>query len=232
MRTLGLIGGLSWESTAIYYRLINEGIRLRLGRTHSAPLVLWSFDFAPIAEAQDQGRWEDIAKALVAAAGRLEGAGAEGVILCTNTMHLVADRIQAEVSIPFLHIADGIVQRARASGINRLGLLGTKFTMEMPFLKDRLASAGLDIIVPDEPDRREVHRIIYDELCTGKILAPSRTTYLRAIAALRDGGAQAVILGCTEIGMLVQQEHVDLPLLDTTLLHLDLAVEFIIGGGE
>ncbi len=232
MRTLGLIGGLSWESTAIYYRLINESVRSRLGGTHSATLVLWSFDFAPISEAQHQGRWDDIADALATAARRLEASGAEGVILCTNTMHLVADRIQAEVSIPFLHIADSIVQRATALNVSRLGLLGTRFTMEMPFLKDRLAGPGLEIIVPGEPDRFELHRIIYEELCAGKILESSRTSYLRAIAALRERGAQAVILGCTEIGMLVQQEHVDLPLLDTTLLHVDLATEFIIGGGE
>jgi aspartate racemase len=231
MRTLGLIGGLSWESTATYYRLINEGVRARKGGVHSAPLVVFSFDFAPIAAAQHEGQWDSIGDRLADAAIRLQGAGAAGLVLCTNTMHRVSDAVVAAVSIPLLHIADGVIDETRRRGVSRVGLLGTRFTMEAPFLRDRLAAAGLDPLVPDTSERTEVHRIIYDELCQGRVLDRSRRMYLDAIAALRDRGAQAIVLGCTEIGMLVSQQHTDLPLLDSTELHARRAIDFVLGDG-
>lgn len=226
MRTIGLIGGMSWESSAAYYRLINQQVRDRLGPLRSAQLLMHSVDFGPIEQAQHAGRWEDAAAILVDAAQRLQAGGADCVLLCTNTMHKLADTIQAAVSIPFLHIADPAGQAARDAGLRTVGLLGTAFTMEEDFLTRRLAGHGLDVIVPEPEQRRSVHRIIYDELCAGIVSDASRRQYQAIIGTLQARGAQAVILGCTEIGLLLGPGDSPLPLLDTTALHAQAAVAF------
>ena len=226
MRTIGLIGGMSWESSAEYYRLINQQVRDQLGALRSAQLLMYSVDFGPVEQAQHAGRWDDAALILEDAARRLQAAGAECVVLCTNTMHRVAPRIEAAVSIPFLHIADAAGAAAVAAGTLTVGLLGTAFTMEQDFLTSRLAAQGLTVLVPEADERQAVHRIIYDELCVGVISDASRRTYQRVIEALAARGAQAIILGCTEISLLVKPEHSDLPLLDTTALHAQAAVVF------
>ncbi|HBJ98894.1 MAG TPA: aspartate/glutamate racemase [Delftia acidovorans] len=225
-RVIGLIGGMSWESSAEYYRLINQGVRDRLGPLRSAKLLMYSVDFGPIEQAQHEGRWDDAAALLEDAARRLQQGGADGVLLCTNTMHKLADRIAAAVRIPFLHIADPVADAARTRGYRKLGLLGTRFTMEQPFMRERLQQQGLEVLVPQEADRAEVHRIIYEELCAGRILEESRRTYQRIMAQLAGQGAQAMVLGCTEISLLVQQEHCPVPVLDTTALHAQAAVDF------
>ncbi|MDD1002479.1 aspartate/glutamate racemase family protein [Pseudomonas sp. TNT2022 ID642] len=229
MRTIGLIGGMSWESSAEYYRLINQQVRDRLGPLRSAQLLMHSVDFGPVEQAQHAGRWDDAAAILVDAARRLEAGGAECVVLCTNTMHKVAEQIQAAISIPFLHIAEPAAQAALNIDAHTVGLLGTAFTMEQDFLKQRLVAKGLTVLVPDETERKDVHRIIYDELCVGVISDQSRQIYQRVIESLTARGAQAIILGCTEIGMLVKPEHSALPLLDTTELHAQSAVAFALG---
>ena len=229
MRTIGLIGGMSWESSAEYYRIINQQVRDRLGPLRSAKLLMYSVDFGPVEQAQHAGRWDDAALILVDAARRLEAGGAECVVLCTNTMHLVAEQIQAAISVPFLHIADPAGQAAVDVGAMTVGLLGTAFTMEQDFLKDRLAAQGLKVLVPETAERDAVHRIIYDELCVGVISDRSRETYQRTIESLAARGAQAIILGCTEIGLLIKPEHSSLPLLDTTELHARAAVAFALG---
>ena len=226
MRTIGLIGGMSWESSAEYYRIINQRVRDQLGPLRSAQLLMYSVDFGPVEQAQHAGRWDDAALILEDAARRLQAAGAECVVLCTNTMHRVAPRIEAAVSIPFLHIADAAGAAAVAAGTLTVGLLGTAFTMEQDFLTSRLAAQGLTVLVPEADERQAVHRIIYDELCVGVISDESRRTYQRVIEALAARGAQAIILGCTEISLLVKPEHSDLPLLDTTALHAQAAVVF------
>jgi aspartate racemase len=226
MRTIGLIGGMSWESSAEYYRIINQRVRDQLGPLRSAQLLMYSVDFGPVEQAQHAGRWDDAALILEDAARRLQAGGAECVVLCTNTMHLVAPRIEAAVSIPFLHIADAAGSAAVAAGTLTVGLLGTAFTMEQDFLTSRLAAHGLNVLVPNADERQAVHRIIYEELCVGVISEASRQVYQRVIASLAARGAQAVILGCTEIGLLIKSEHCDLPLLDTTALHAQAAVAF------
>ncbi|MCK1786044.1 aspartate/glutamate racemase family protein [Pseudomonas sp. TNT11] len=226
MRTIGLIGGMSWESSAEYYRIINQRVRDQLGPLRSAQLLMYSVDFGPVEQAQHAGRWDDAALILEDAARRLQAGGAECVVLCTNTMHLVAPRIEAAVSIPFLHIADAAGSAAVAAGTLTVGLLGTAFTMEQDFLTSRLAAHGLNVLVPNADERQAVHRIIYEELCVGVISEASRQVYQRVIASLAARGAQAVILGCTEIGLLIKPEHSDLPLLDTTALHAQAAVAF------
>ncbi|HGM5554818.1 TPA: aspartate/glutamate racemase family protein [Pseudomonas putida] len=229
MRTIGLIGGMSWESSAEYYRLINQQVRDRLGPLRSAQILMYSVDFGPVEQAQHAGRWDDAAAILVDAARRLEAGGAECVVLCTNTMHKVAAQIQAAISIPFLHIAEPAAQAALAIDARTVGLLGTAFTMEQDFLKQRLIEQGLTVLVPDDAERKDVHRIIYDELCVGVISDESRKIYQRVIETLTARGAQAIILGCTEIGLLVKPEHSALPLLDTTELHAQAAVAFALG---
>ncbi|MGY2291004.1 aspartate/glutamate racemase family protein [Pseudomonas sp. SDO528_S397] len=229
MRTIGLIGGMSWESSAEYYRLINQQVRDRLGPLRSAQLLMYSVDFGPVEQAQHAGRWDDAARILEDAARRLHAGGAECIVLCTNTMHLVAPRIEAAVPVPFLHIGDAAATAAVAAGTLTVGLLGTAFTMEQDFLKARLASHGLTVLVPEADERQAVHRIIYDELCVGVINDASRTVYQRAIASLAARGAQAIILGCTEISLLVKPPHSVLPLLDTTALHAQAAVAFALG---
>ncbi|WP_348749629.1 aspartate/glutamate racemase family protein [Pseudomonas rhodesiae] len=226
MRTIGLIGGMSWESSAEYYRIINQRVRGQLGSLRSAQVLMYSVDFGPVAQAQHDGRWDDAAQILEDAARRLQAGGADCVVLCTNTMHLVAPRVEAAISIPFLHIADAAGQAAVAAGTLSVGLLGTAFTMEQDFLKARLAEHGLNVLVPEAEERQSVHRIIYEELCVGIISDTSRDAYLRIIASLAARGAQAIILGCTEIGLLIKPEHTNLPLLDTTALHAQAAVAF------
>lgn len=226
MKTIGLIGGMSWESSAEYYRIINQRVRDQLGPLRSAQLLMYSVDFGPVEQAQHAGRWDDAALILEDAARRLQAGGAECVVLCTNTMHLVAPRIEAAVSIPFLHIADAAGAAAVAAGTLTVGLLGTAFTMEQDFLTSRLAAHGLNVLVPDANERQAVHRIIYEELCVGVISEASRQVYQRVIASLAARGAQAIILGCTEIGLLIKPEHSNLPLLDTTVLHAQAAVAF------
>ncbi|AZC18787.1 MULTISPECIES: aspartate/glutamate racemase family protein [Pseudomonas] len=226
MRTIGLIGGMSWESSAEYYRLINQQVRDRLGALRSARLLMYSVDFGPVERAQHAGDWDAAAAILVDAARRLEAGGADCLVLCTNTMHKVAAPIQAATNLPFLHIADPTAQAALAAGTLKVGLLGTAFTMEQDFLKQRLADQGLQVLVPDAEQRQVVHRIIYEELCVGVIREQSRRQYQQVIQSLQARGAQAVILGCTEIGLLLKPEHSPLPLLDTTELHAQAAVAF------
>ncbi|MDG9925747.1 MULTISPECIES: aspartate/glutamate racemase family protein [unclassified Pseudomonas] len=226
MKTIGLIGGMSWESTLPYYRHINEAIKARLGGLHSARLVLYSVDFHEIEQLQRSGDWQRAGALLGEAAAALERAGAEFLVLCTNTMHKVADAIEQAVSIPLLHIADPTAEAIRAAGLQRVGLLGTRFTMEQPFYRERLESRhGIQVLVPDEADRQLVHRVIYEELCLGAVREESRLAYREVIARLVAQGAQAVILGCTEIGLLVGDADATVPLFDTTLLHARAAAE-------
>jgi len=227
MKTIGLIGGMSWESSLEYYRLINEETKRRLGGLHSAKCVLVSVDFAEIERYQAEGDWEAAGKALAEAAISLEKAGADSVTLCTNTMHKVADAITSAVSIPLIHIADVTGAKIRADGNLTVGLLGTRYTMEQAFLKQRLEDKfGLKVIIPDEQNRQIVHQVIYDELCLGQILPTSRAEYQRIIRELKSAGAKAVILGCTEIELLIKQEDSDLPVYPTTTLHAMGAVDF------
>jgi aspartate racemase len=222
---IGLVGGMSWQSSAEYYRLLNQGVRDRLGSTTSARCLLWSFDFAEIERFQHHGDWEELTARMIDAAQRLEAAGAEVLLICTNTMHRMADAVQAAISVPLLHIADPTAEAIKAAGLRRVALLGTAFTMEQDFYKGRLRAAhGLDVIVPDAGDRATVHRIIYEELVAGKVLPGSRAAYRAVIARLVAAGAEAVILGCTEIMLLVKPEDSTVPLFDTTALHAEAAV--------
>lgn len=225
MKTIGLLGGMSWESTAIYYRLANEFVRERLGGLHSARIVMHSVDFAEIEKLQFAGDWDAAGEILAEAALGLELAGAELIVLCTNTMHLVAPAIEAAVSVPFLHLADTTADAVKAAGLTKVGLLGTIFTMEQDFYRDRLASNGLEVIVPDSGDRELVSKVIYDELCLGIVTDESRSAYLEVIAKLVADGADGIILGCTEIEMLVDDTHTDVPLFATTRLHVLAAVD-------
>ena len=228
MKVIGLIGGMSWESSAEYYRLINRQVRDRVGALNSARILLYSVDFGPIEQAQHDGRWDDMGEMLADAARRLQAGGADGVFLCTNTMHKVTPAIEAALSIPFIHIADPVGEQARAKGWNKIGLLGTGFTMEdKSILQDRLAERfGLEVITPPPDDRATVHRVIYEELCAGVFREDSLAAYRKIVAGLAAEGAQAVVLGCTEISLLIRQEHTEVPLLDTTALHAEAAVEF------
>ena len=218
MKTIGLIGGMSWESTAHYYRVINQGPAARLGGLHSAPLIVHSVDFAPVAELQAMGEWEAAGNQLATIARALQDAGAEVIGLATNTMHIVADQITAAIEIPFVHIADPTSDALLADGFETVGLLGTRFTMEMPFYRDRLAQRGLASIIP-EVDRTNLNGIIYEELCRGIVREESRRIYVTAIERLAARGAEAVILGCTEITMLIDDSVSPLPVYDTTDLH-------------
>jgi aspartate racemase len=224
MRTIGLLGGMSWESTAEYYRLVNELTRERLGGLHSARCVLYSVDFAEIERMQVEGRWGDAADALAEAAKALEAAGADLLLLCTNTMHKVADEVAASVGIPLLHLADATADAVRAAGLRRVGLLGTAFTMEQEFYRARLERHGLEVMVPDADARRLVHRVIYDELCLGIVREESRAAYRSVIADLVDAGAEGVVLACTEIELLIGPDDGPVPLFPTTRLHVEAAV--------
>jgi aspartate racemase len=225
MKTIGLLGGMSWESTALYYQLINEGIKVRLGGLHSARIALVSLDFQEIEALQQGNDWAEAARVLALAAGQIAAAGADFLLICTNTMHKVADEVQAAIGIPILHIADATAGRIKSEGIKRVGLLGTNFTMEEAFYKDRLEEThGLKVLVPPKRDRDIVHGIIYEELCLGLVGDTSRKEFLRIIDDLQERGAEGVIEGCTEIVMLVQQQHTAVPLYDTTAIHAQQAV--------
>jgi aspartate racemase len=226
LKTIGLIGGMSWESTLPYYRIVNETVKERLGGLHSARVILYSVDFAEVEQLQRSGDWLAAGQLLANAARSLQAAGADFLVLCTNTMHKVAPAIAAAVTIPLLHIADPTAQAIKAAGYKTVGLLGTRFTVEQAFYRDRLVEGhGLGVIVPGADDCAIVHRIIYEELCLGKVLASSREEYRRIIAALASAGAQAIILGCTEISLLVRQEDSAVPLFDTTFIHARSAAE-------
>lgn len=231
MKTIGLLGGMSWESTAIYYRLLNEGVRSRLGGLHSAKLALVSVDFAEIAALQHAGDWEGAAQLLAGAARQLEAAGAQCLVLCTNTMHKLADEIGVAISMPLLHIADATGAAIRRAGVSRSALLATRFTMEQDFYRQRLAERfGIEAVVPDEAGRAKVHDIIYDELCVGIVKPASKSVYMEEIARLRaEQRADGVIMGCTEITMLIGQQDFDIPVFDTTLIHAEAAIAFALG---
>ena len=231
MKTIGLLGGMSWESTLGYYRAINQGVREKLGGLHSAKIVMYSVDFEPIEQLQHAGNWEGTAGILAQAARNIEAGGADFLLICTNTMHRVAPEIEAAVQIPLLHIADATAEVLARENIGTVGLLGTAFTMEQAFYKGRLEeSHGLRVLVPEAAERALVHRVIYRELCLGTIEAESRAEYLRIIDGLAARGAEAVILGCTEIGMLVSQADTPVRLFDTTAIHAEKAVEYATGG--
>ena len=220
MKTLGLIGGMSWESSVLYYQLINQTVKQHLGGLHSAKIILYSVDFCEVEHLQASGQWDAAGALLADVAQRLAGAGADGLVLCTNTMHKVADAIQNAVSIPLLHIADPTALAIKQAGFGRIGLLGTRFTMEQDFYRNRLEQDhGLTVLTPPQAERDLVHQIIYQELCLGQVLAASRDSYLSVIRGIEAQGAQAIILGCTEISLLVQAQHCTLPLFDTTALH-------------
>jgi aspartate racemase len=227
VKTIGLIGGMSWESSVEYYRIINETTRAKLGGLHSARSIMYSVDFADIEILQHEGRWTEAAQVLMEAAKNLASGGADFLLLCTNTMHKVADEIQANVKIPLLHIADPTAQLVKAAGIHKIGLLGTRFTMEEGFYKDRLAQTyELHVSVPAAQQREIIHRIIYKELVVGEIRQDSKEQYLEIIEQLVKQGAEGVILGCTEIGLLIRQEDCQVPLFDTTRIHAEAAVEY------
>ncbi len=227
MKTIGLIGGMSWESSLEYYRIINETTKAKLGGLHSAKCILYSVDFAEIEALQHQGKWEEAAQLMVAAGQSPERAGADFIVLCTNTMHKLADQIQANTHIPFLHIADATAQKIQAAGLRKIGLLGTRFTMEHDFYKGRLIDQhGLNIITPDNEDREMVHRVIYDELCLGIVKQESREQYVETMEKLVQAGAEGIILGCTEIELLVHDGDSQVPLFPTTRLHAIAAVEY------
>jgi len=228
MKLLGMIGGMSWESTALYYRGLNQRIAQRLGGHHSARLLLWSVDFAGIEALQREGRWDEAGAQMADAARALYGAGAQGLVLATNTMHRVADAIEAATPLPLLHIADPTGEAIRAAGLQRIGLIGTRFTMEQAFYAGRLRERhGLEVITPDADDRATVHRVIYDELCHGRVLDASRDAYRRIMERLIERGAQGVILGCTEITMLIGADDARVPLFDTTALHVQAAADWM-----
>jgi len=225
MKTIGLLGGMSWESTASYYRAINEGVKNALGGLHSACIALYSVDFDPIEKLQKEEDWDAAAAILSDAARCVESAGADFLLICANTMHKVAPRVESAVKIPLIHIADATAEALAREGIRKAGLLGTAFTMEQDFIKNRLVDKyGIDVVVPGNEDRRIVHRVIYEELCLGTIEAASKQEYLRIIDGLTRQGAEAVILGCTEIGLLVKQEDTAAKLFDTTAIHAQMAV--------
>jgi aspartate racemase len=227
MKTIGLIGGMSWESSIEYYRIINETVKARLGGLHSARSIMYSVDFAEIEALQHQGRWDKATEMMIDAARRVERGGADFVIICTNTMHRMADQVQAQIRIPLLHIADATAASIKARGMKRIGLLGTRFTMEEEFYKGRLVDKhGLDVIIPADAEREIVHRVIYDELVLGQIRPASQEQYVRIMARLAAQGAEGIILGCTEIGLLVGDQDSPVPLFDTTRIHAVAAVEY------
>ena len=223
-RVIGMLGGMSWESSAEYYRLVNELVRERRGGLHSARCVLASLDFAEVERLQVAGEWAQAGELLAAAARGLEAAGADLLLICTNTMHKVADQVQAAVGIPLLHLADATAAAVRSAGVETVGLLGTAFTMEQDFYRDRLAGHGLRVLVPEADDRAEVHRVIYEELCLGVVREESREAYRQVIGRLVEAGAQGVVLGCTEIELLVGQDDSPVPVFPTTRLHVEAAV--------
>ena len=219
MKTIGLIGGMSWESTVTYYQIVNETVKRELGGLHSAKVLLYSVDFAEIEEYQTKGNWDKSAEVLAEAAQNLEKAGASFIIICTNTMHKVAPVIQKKISIPIIHIAEATADALKENGIKKVGLLGTKYTMTQEFYKSKLIEAGIEVVIPDEAGVTVVNDIIYNELCLGIISEESKKKFLNIIKQLEKAGAQGVILGCTEIGLLIQQKDVEIPVFDTTQIH-------------
>jgi aspartate racemase len=220
MKTIGLIGGMSWESSAQYYRIINETVKQELGGLRSAKIVMYSFDFEEIEKLQHEGRWDETAGLLIDAARRLKKAGADFFVICTNTMHIVADKVQNASAIPLLHIADATAEQIKNAPLKRIGLLGTKFTMEKDFYKGRLTEKhGLEVVIPDTDERQTIHDIIYRELCLGQIKQRSRERFKSIIESLVQNGAEGIILGCTEIGLLLEQKDTQVPLFDTTVIH-------------
>lgn len=227
MKIIGLIGGMSWESSLEYYRIINEQVKEKLGGLHSAKILMFSVDFDEIEKLQHQGNWKEATKIMIDAAVRLEKGGADFVVICTNTMHKMYDDVQNSIQIPILHIADATAEKIKVKGLKKIGLLGTKFTMEQNFYKGRLIEKyGLDVIIPDEKDRQIVHDVIYHELCLGKINQASKEQFIRIINKLIGEGAEAIILGCTEITLLIKQNDVKYLMFDTTRIHAEAAVEY------
>jgi len=227
MKTIGMIGGMSWESSLEYYRILNETVKARLGGLHSVRCLMYSVDFAEIEELQHKGKWEDATELMIDAAKRVESGGADFLIICTNTMHKMAEEVQQSINIPLLHIADATAARIKSQEIKKIGLLGTRFTMEEDFYKGRLVEKHkLNVIIPNADERRIVHQVIYDELCKGKIKESSRAKFLEIMKYLVEDGAEGIILGCTEIGLLVKQENSLVPLFDTTKIHAEAAVDF------
>jgi aspartate racemase len=227
MKTIGLVGGMSWESTQEYYRIINQRVKERAGGFHSGKVVLYSVDFEEVESRQHQGRWDELTDLMIDAARRVERAGAECLLICTNTMHLMAEDVQKAIQIPILHIVDVTAAAVRDRGLKTVGLLGTRFTMEKDFYKGRLRSKhGLEVLIPEEEERVLIHGILYDELCLGKIREASKEAFRKIIAGLEGRGAQGIILGCTEIPLIVKQEDYELPIFDTTAIHAEAAVDF------
>jgi aspartate racemase len=231
MKTLGLIGGMSWESTALYYQLLNRLARDRLGGQHSAKLVLWSFDFAPIAALQSAGLWDEAMAIMIDAARTLERSGAEAIVICANTMHRMADEIQAAVGVPLIHVADAVAGAVSAAGVSRPLLLATRYTMEQSFYRDRLRRGGVEALIPAEPDRGRLHAIIFDELVQGRFKLASKEAVIAIVASGERGERiDSVILGCTELGLLIKPEDLSVPVFDTTELHARAAMDFALGG--
>jgi aspartate racemase len=226
--TLGIIGGMSWESTQSYYRLINEGVKAELGGLHSADLLIHSVDFAPIGALQAQGAWDELGNIMASSGTRLQVAGAKGLLIATNTMHKVADDVQEATDLPIIHIADATANAIKEQNLTKIALLGTQFTMTQDFYKQHLMDAGLQVLIPEEEARAEIHRIIYEELCQGQIKDSSRHYYVDVIKALAEQGAEGVILGCTEIGLLITQADSPIPVFDTTAIHAKAAVAFLL----
>ena len=230
MKTLGLIGGMSWESTTLYYQFLNRLARERLGGQHSASLVLVSVDFAPIARMQSAGLWDELTSEMVDAARRLERAGAEAVVICANTMHRMADDVAASIGVPLIHVAEATAAAIKADGLRRPLLLATRFTMEQPFYRDRLRRHGVEALIPSEPDRARLHAIIFDELVQGRFKLASKDAMVAMVeSAVRGEGVDGVILGCTEFGLLVKQEDLPIPMFDTAELHAKAAMDFALG---
>ena len=233
MKTIGLLGGMSWESTLLYYQLLNEGVRKNLGGLHSAKVLLHSVDFAEIEQLQVQGRWQQAGEQLAAAAVGLEESGADMILLCTNLMHKVAPLIKSAITVPFLHIADAAGRAIKEQGFDAVALLGTRYTMEEDFYRQRLCDKfDLNVIIPDKTDREMIHQVIFSELCLGQFTSESRKKYLAVIEKLRDRGAQGIVLGCTEIPLLIRAEDTDLPLFNTAALHVNYALESALAGSK
>lgn len=230
MKTIGLIGGMSWESTIEYYRIINELVSKRLGGLNSGKILLYSVNFQEIADLQHENKWDELTEIMIDIAQKLEKAGADVVLICTNTMHKMADEVQKSINIPLLNIIDVTAEKIKEMGLKKVGLLGTKFTMEDDFYKGRLKRKhGIDVLIPDEEGRQIVHDVIYNELCKGRIKEFSKEKFKRIIADLASKGAEGVILGCTEIPLLIKQEDCDIPIFDTTMIHAEAAVNFALG---
>lgn len=227
MKTIGLIGGMSWESSLVYYRFINQGVKARLGGLHSAKCIMYSVDFAEIEPLQHEGKWAEATDKMLEAARHVEDGGADFIVLCTNTMHKTANDVERHVNIPLLHIADATAEKIKAKGMSKVGLLGTRFTMEDDFYKGRLSDKhGLEVIVPTDNEQDLIHRVIYDELCLGEIRRTSKEAYRGVMKSLVGNGAQGIILGCTEIGLLIGVEDSSVPVFDTTRIHAEAAVEY------